>query len=155
MANKEVRLEPVSWENIDDVIATSDSGEGFFDLPRDDDAAERFISRAHNNMRQGKGGVFNAYAAQDVFVGGGQIYDMHETIQIGYWVALSKRRQGFGRAILTALEREARETLPVRESFELEIRSQNMASLALAVTMGYTFLQTREDGVMMYRKGRS
>lgn len=155
MTIKEVRLEPISWENIDDVIANSDSGDGFISLPHDDDSADRCVGLAHNNRRHGNGDLYNAYTAQSIFVGGGQTYDMQETIRIGYWVVRNKRRQGFGRAIVTALEREACESLPARESFELEIRSQNLASLALAMTMGYMFVQTREDGAMIYRKWRA
>ena len=152
MTSAEVRLEPVTWENIDDVIAHSESGDGFFPLPHDDDAADRYIGSASNNRRHGRGDLFNAYTAQDLFVGGGQMFDTREVIQLGYWVAPNRRRKGFGGAILKSLEREARDILPARENFELEINVQNQPSQALAAAMGYAALSTRDDGMMIYRK---
>lgn len=154
MTNKEVRLESITWENIDDVIARSNSGGDFFSLPHDNDEAESYINQARNNRRHGRGDLFNAYTIQDRFVGGGQIFDTHETVLLAYWVVLGERRKGFGKAIVAALEREASRTLPSRESFELEIDSRNLASLALATTMGYTFLQTKASGVMTYNQRR-
>lgn len=75
MINIEVRLEPVTWENIDDVIAHSQSGDGFFPLPHDDDTADRYIGAASNNRRNSRGDLFNAYTVDEVVVGGGQMFD--------------------------------------------------------------------------------
>lgn len=152
MANVEVRLESVTWENIDDVVAHSESGDGFVPLPHDDDAAERYVRQGSNHRRHGKRDLLNAYTAQDIFVGGGQIYNTGEAIQFGYWVAWNKRRQGFGGAILKALEREACEILPGRENFELRVDARNQPSRILACSMGYVALRTKEDGMIVYRK---
>lgn len=153
VTNTGIRLEPVTWENIDDVIAHSQSGDGFFPLPHGDDAADRYINLASNQRRHGKGDIFNAYT-DDTFVGGGQIYDTSEVIKFGYWVAWNKRRQGFGKAILATLECEACSILPARNNFELEIDKRNQPSQALAAAMGYAALLTGENGMMIYRKQR-
>ncbi len=155
MNNNEIRLESVTWENVDGMIANSESGNIFFPLPCNDDEAERYIHQVNNHRRHGMGDLFNAYTTQNVLVGGGQIVDAQEAVQLGYWVALNKRRRGFGKAIVAALEREAREILPARECFELEIDARNLASLALAISMEYRLSQARDDGTMIYRKQRS
>lgn len=152
MVNAEVRLESVTWENVDDILANGKSSSDFFPLPHDDDEAERYIGQASNNRRHGIGDLFNAYTVRNVFVGGGQIIDMQDAIQLGYWVVLNKRKKGFGRAIITALEREAGKTFPVRQHFELEIDLQNSASIALAAKMGYGFLRAARDERVIYGK---
>ncbi len=151
MIDIEVKLEPLNWTNIEDVVDNFDSSSKFFDLPHTDDEIDKYVRSAHRSAHFGYGATYNAYEQDGEFIGSGQIYREKKgpVVQLGYMVKKSRRRLGYGGLILEAVEDTAIDSFPNLERLELEINQQNIASRALAESMGYEFLYSRENDEMM------
>ena len=56
---------------------------------------------------------------------------------LGYWVVSAYRRQGYGKAIIQALEERVVRRYPFIEASKAYIHERNVGSAALASYMGY------------------
>jgi len=153
--NQLVRLAPVTRHNVGDILAVSEASRSiFYRLPQNLGEALKLVERAEVYRLGGKGDKYAAYetGAAMQLVGGGEISAHDGTPSIGYWVASGYRRQGFGRAIIHALEVQATTQFPEAEVLHAHIDPRNIGSVALAMHMGYVDTDETILGHMVYSK---
>lgn len=151
----EIILASITRSNIGAVVRHSDvTSSEFYGLPTNEAEAQDYLRRIENNRRSGVGDDYLAYEATPrQVVGGGQLVVQRDVLTIGYWVPAAYRRQGYGKAIVHALEVRGALDFPSMETIEAHIDPKNAGSLALAVSMGYTFArQMQMTDVLIYQK---
>ena len=151
--NRSVRLAPITRHNVDDILAVSKaSRSAFYHLPQNLGEALELVERAKVYRAQGTGDKYAAFSDCSQLVGGGDI-SIHDSLpSVGYWVAYAHRRQGFGCAIIRALEAHAATLFPEAVVLQAHIDPRNIGSVALATHMGYVNTDETILGHMVYSK---
>jgi RimJ/RimL family protein N-acetyltransferase len=144
-----VRLVPLSRDFRDAIDALQDDSDvqAFtrFPVPREDDFADRFISRYEDGLAAGTRAGFAAVDEHGTFVGLGLAPDIDENdaeMELGYAVAPAARGSGVGSEILRQMTDWAFATRGMMRLI-LVIDVNNVASQRMAERCGYQL-----EGVM-------
>ena len=140
MGGTELRLEPISWGNVEDIMAEGPtSGTPYYELPTSYLEVLKKITMLDKIRALGMGNEFAAYTdtEEHSLVGGGEVMCILGRLTLGYWVAADFRRAGVGSRIAGRLEAYAAESFPRKQHIEADIHSDNLSSQSFARSIGF------------------
>ena len=128
----EYQIEPIAKEHL---TAVAELERGIFAEPWSEKALELLLSDTAYGVVCLRQGELLAYGGMMIAVDEGQITNIA--------VRADQRRKGFGRAVLLALEAEARARGLIQ--IALEARVSNLSAIALYESLGYRTLGRRRN----------